>query len=71
MEKDSKFLTDDYFYPSDLEEELEHVVGVEDILEGPIGSTSEFAFTSTLSIIYFNLLNYEPKYEGDEKGNGG
>jgi hypothetical protein len=69
MEEDSKFLGDDFFYLLDFEEELEHVVGIEEILECAIESTSEFASTSTFGEIYFSLLDYESECEGDEEGN--
>jgi hypothetical protein len=64
-----------FFYPSDFEEELELVVGVEEILECAIRSTSEFASSSTFGETHFILSDYESKYkgdeEGDEEGNGG
>jgi hypothetical protein len=65
------FLGDDFFYPSDFEEELEHVVGVEEILECAIGSTTEFVSTSTFGETYFTLSDYESECEGDEEGDGG
>jgi hypothetical protein len=58
------------FCPSYFED-LEHVIEVEEILEGAIGSTSRFAPTSTFGETYFNLLNYKFEYEGDEKGDEG
>jgi hypothetical protein len=67
MEKDSEFLDDDKFNLSDFEEELEHVVGVEEILECAIGITNEFAFISTFGKTYFNFLDYEFECEGDEE----
>jgi hypothetical protein len=68
MEEDSEFLGDDFFYPSDFEEELEHVIGVEEILECAIGSTTQFASTSTFGKTYFTLLDSKSECEGDEKG---
>jgi hypothetical protein len=61
-------LDDDFFYPSDFEEELEHVVGVEVILKCAIGSTTEFASTSTFGKIYFTLSDYESECEGYDEG---
>jgi hypothetical protein len=68
MEEDSEFLGDDFFYPSDFEEELEYVVEVEEILECAIGSTTEFASTSIFGETYFTLSDYESECEGDKEG---
>jgi hypothetical protein len=68
MEEDSEFLGDDFFCSSDFEEELEHVVGVEEILECAIGSTTEFTSTSTFGETYYTLSDYESEYKGDEEG---
>jgi hypothetical protein len=70
MEEDSKFLDDDYFYLLDFEEELEHAIEMEEILEGPIGSTSGFASTSTFDETYFNISDYESEYKGNEGSDG-
>jgi hypothetical protein len=52
--RNSEFLDDDYFYRSNFEE-LEHAVGVEQILEGINGSISGFVSTSTFGEAYFYL----------------
>lgn len=46
MEEVNEFL-DDYFYPLDFEDEFEHEVDLEKILEGAHGNTREFACTLT------------------------
>ena len=43
------------------------MVGMEEILECAIGSTSGFASTSIFGETYFNISDYESKSEGDEE----
>ena len=67
MEEDSSFQEDDYFYPSDFEEELQYVARVEEILGGTHGSNSDFDFTTTFGETYFNILDFESEDDGDDE----
>ena len=61
----------DYIYASNFEEDLEHVVGVEEFLQGTCGGSGAFASTSTLEGAYFQLSDSKLENKGDEEDGEG
>jgi len=78
MEKDNKFSEDERFYAFDFEDNLEYVLGVEDILHGASTSHGTTSLSSTIfQDAYFHMSDFESNSRCEEdmyemfEGDGG
>lgn len=65
IEEDSEGVGDDFFYPSDFEDELDYMVGLEEIFEGVCVCEGVDA-SSTFEEAFFHLLDFESNFEDGE-----
>jgi len=78
MEEDNEFSEDEHFYASDFEDNLEYVLGVEDILRGACTNHGTTSLSSTIfQDTYFHMSDFESNSGCDEdmakmfEGDGG
>lgn len=69
MEEDCQYVDDDFFYPSDFEEDLKNVVGIIDILGGT-HTINKVVCPITFGETYFDFLDDESQLEDDEDFEG-
>jgi len=78
MEEDNEFSEDERFYASDFQDDLEYILGVEDILDGACTNhePTSLSFT-TFQDAYFHMSDFKSDFGCDEdmdktfEGDGG
>lgn len=65
MEEDTSFNKDDSYYPSNYEDDVEYILGVEDLLFGSSIDHQSTSYTTTKDV-YFHLSDFESSFDSDE-----
>ena len=65
MEEDIDVNEDDSYYPTDVEDDVEYVLGVEDILHESSGAHVPTSST-TMEDVYFHLSDFDSNFSSDE-----
>ena len=65
MEEDIDVNEDDSYYPTDVEDDMEYVLRVEDILHGSSGAHVPTSST-TMEDVYFHLSDFDSSFSSDE-----
>ena len=65
MEEDIDVNEDDSYYPTHVEDDVEYVLGIEDILHGSSGAHVPTSST-TMEDVYFHLSNFDSSFSSDE-----